>query len=224
MLDALIDPGSIDPSAALRSVEQIVKLPDAMAAGNSIDVYRVVHTLLTANERIVVTTQPGSVASTHEAFLFALSDGSSATCTASSCLFDFRVAITYTGQELAGSITYSDDTLTLALRSSTNGRVEDFAWLLDGTVRLADGAITGTLVHNGSEIFRMQPGAASWSVSVDYGVLLDAANCPIGGSLAASTTYTDSRTTDSPSTDIPRVSHYDVSGSVSFGPACGDAR
>jgi hypothetical protein len=140
-----------------------------------------------------------------------------ATCNETSCTFtnfgDDTVGNSWT---IDGTISRSGDSYTFDLTYVV--ALEGFSdnWAIDGAVTVTATSIDGS-VHSQGDATGTQAGYdISWDVTVDYQAIgLDGQGCPTSGSIHAAASY-----------DVSGAGGgggYDIEGTVTFGPACGQA-
>lgn len=148
------------------------------------------------------------------------------TCDATSCTFDnYGKTEPYFGSSLDGTIARSDDTYTLDLTRSTSLHFHSVRWSISGTMFATPTQLDGELHLVGDSVRRTSgPGAAwAWELDLSYlAVELDAQGCPIGGSVRVVSRF-DFQSA-SGAVGVPSDQDFYVKGTVTFGPACGDAR
>jgi hypothetical protein len=117
-------------------------------------------------------------------------------------LYRINGSIRRTGDVLAFDLTYELTSDEIAFRWEMDGNVRANATLIDGYVR-SHGKGTVVAEDDTTEIV--------WEFDIDFdNIILDGEGCPVGGALAATVAY-----------DVAGAGSIRASGSVRFGPACG---
>jgi hypothetical protein len=209
------DPGTVNPQSARTSINQVGQVNAAMAASNGGQAASAVAAMTAAGQGIVTPAGPSGLiglapAELPRPLVLAAQTGT-ATCSPTSCTFtNFGDDTPGSAWTIDGTITKSGDTITFDLTYDIESGGQTVNWNIDGSVAVTATSIDGTVNSNGSATGG-PAGGVSWDVSVRYdAVQLDGTGCPIGGSVTASTSY-----------EAAGRAVYNVEGTVSFGPACG---
>lgn len=208
-------PGTVNPQNARTSIDQVGNVNDALAASSGAMAASAVAAMTAAGQGIVSPAAPtGRLVGLAPAELpragIASATTGTAACTPTGCTFtnfgDDTPGNTWT---IDGTISKAGDTITFDLTYDVTSAGATVAWAIDGAVTVTATSIDGA-VHSTGTSSGGPAGGVSWDVDVDYqAVQLDGSGCPIGGSIHAATSYQVAGT------------GYDVEGTVSFGPACG---
>lgn len=208
------DPGTVNPQSARTSIDQVGHVDAALAASDGAQAASAVAAMTAAGQGIVTPAAPQGLiglAPDHlpRPLVFSAQTGT-ANCTPTGCTFtNFGDDTPGNTWKIDGTISKSGDTITFDLTYDVTSGGTMVDWSIDGSVTVTPTSIDGTVNSSGTTNGGGQN--VSWDVSVHYdGVQLDGSGCPIGGSVTASTSYT-----------VGGVNAYDVEGSVTFGPACG---
>lgn len=208
-------PGTVNPQNARTSLDQVGSVNAAVAASNGAMAASAVAAMTAAGQGIVTPAAPAGRVVGLAPVELPRSLGSSATtgtaaCTPTGCTFThFGDDTPGNAWTIDGTISKAGDTLTFDLTYDVTSAGATVAWTIDGAVTVTATSIDGA-VHSTGTSSGGPAGGVSWDVHVDYqAVQLDGSGCPIGGSIHASTAY-----------DFAAGS-YDVEGTVTFGPACG---
>ena len=137
-------------------------------------------------------------------------------CTENSCTF------TNCGDEagiwtINGTISRSGDDYSFDLEMDINQAGFAWSWATAGDITISDTLIDGSMSGDGDGTFDDQQGgtvevAWSWDVDADN-IQLDGTGCAVGGTMDASVTYEAGNSQGGGS--------FSGSGSVEFGPTCG---
>jgi hypothetical protein len=141
----------------------------------------------------------------------------SATCTTTGCSFSYGRAIYPAITRFGGTVTRDGDSVTLAIVAFA-GHSEALGahWTIDGSVTLTRTTANGT-IHAHADTTGNFPAPGSYDTTLElHAIKLDAAGCPIGGSLHAIDVVQATEPYDQ------GVSH-DVAGTSTFGPTCASA-
>lgn len=168
---------------------------------------------LGAAAQSIVTVAPEGVARALDAGVSSL-DGD-CSCTATACTFDDCGDSQFS---MSGSISRSGDTYSFDLTVVADSFGFSYTWAYSGSLTITPTLLSGSLEGSGDGVFDDQQGGqltVSWGWSVDYNDVVLEAGCPVGGSVDASVSYQAAAQGGQGS--------FKGSGSVSFGPTCGDA-
>jgi hypothetical protein len=140
------------------------------------------------------------------------------TCEGGSCTFDgCGDGSTYT---IDGTITTEGDTYTVDLTMAWSFGGNEWTWTYDGALTVTDTSIDGSFDGEGSASFTNPNDNSEFEYEYVWGldwneVELDGTGCAIGGTLDASVDYSVS--------GAQGGGNYSGSGTVTFGPTCGEA-
>jgi len=208
-------PGTVNAQSARVSINQVGNVNSAMQNSNGGMAASAVAAMTSAGQTIVTPSAPAGLvglAPDHLPRPLVLSaQTGTANCTPTSCTFDnFGDDTPGSSWTIDGTISKSGDTISFDLTYDIESQGTTINWSIDGSVAVTPTSIDGTVNSNGTATGG-PAGGVSWDVSVHYNaVQLDGSGCPIGGSVTASTSY-----------EAAGRGIYDVEGTVTFGPACG---
>lgn len=209
------DPGTVNAQSARTSIDQVGAVNASLAASNGNQAASAVAAMTAAGQSIVTPSAPaGLIGLAPERLprplVFSAQTGT-ANCTPTGCTFtNFGDDTPGNSWTIDGTISKSGDRITFDLTYDVTSGGTTVDWSIDGSVTVTATSIDGTVNSSGTTNAGAG-GNVSWDVSVDYNnVQLDGTGCPIGGSVTASTSYT-----------VAGQNAYDVEGTVTFGPACG---
>jgi hypothetical protein len=202
-------------ASAMTAVSSTAQVRAAVASGNGLQAAAGLQGLGAAAQSIIV--QNGAQA--RVTALTASAAEGSCECSPGGCSFD-NCGDSSGLWSLDGSISVDGDTYTFDLSMTLNAFGTMWSWDYDGSITVTDTSINGNLEASGNgSASDPQSGTSvtlSWSWEVSYnGVQLDGQGCPVGGSIDASASYQASTGQGDAS--------FSGSGSVTFGPSCGDA-
>ena len=204
--DSAVRTERISHVAAVRSIEQLGELPASRSASDSYAPVSTIIEVIRAQQSLFdygpnryfgwgpqVMRYPGAVE-----------------CTPTMCTFDLEEPHFWGPRTLAGSLVRSDDIETFQIVSlTTSGEYRTAStsrWELDGAVTVTPTRVDGIVRISGTTDHE------TGVTSIEYDeVSLDVDGCPIGGSIHAEITYTD--TSSQPWSDA-------VQGTLEFGPGC----
>lgn len=140
-----------------------------------------------------------------------------AECSATMCTFTgYGDDSPTSGFTLDGTIKVTGETYVYDLVYDVNSAGTKLRWQIDSNLTATATSLDGNL-HNTAETVG-EGFAVNWDVNVDFNdVVLDGARCPTAGSIHGETEYTVSAAGTS-------GQGYSAQGTVTFGPACGDAK
>lgn len=213
------DPGTVNPQSARTSIDQVGNVNAAVAASDGNQAASAVAAMTAAGQSIVSPSAPAgkliglAPATLPKSEILAAITGT-ANCTPTGCTFtnygDDTPGNMWT---INGTIGKSGDTISFDLTYDVTSGGTSVDWTIDGAVTVTPSMIDGDVSSTGSTNAGAG-GNVNWDVDVSYNaVQLDGAGCPIGGSITAATSY-----------EVGGQGVYNVEGTVTFGPNCGDAR
>lgn len=208
------DPGTVNPQSARTSIDQVGQVNAAMNASNGAMAASAVAAMTAAGQGIVSPAAPGSrlgILPDHlPRSLVSSAATGTATCTPTGCTFtNFGDDSPGNAWTIDGTISKSGDTITfdLAYDITSGGAAVD--WNIDGAVTVTPTSLDGTVHSSGTS--SAQGTSVDWDVDVAYDAVVLTGGCPTGGSVTASTSYQ------------VMGQGYDVEGTITFGPNCGDS-
>jgi hypothetical protein len=225
------DPTTTDTQQATSAVMYTAALSDSFAAGNGTQVSGDVAAIGAAAQSIVQPDYgdgayrelgpehmaPMVSISATERLVQTLFNTGTCECVGDSCTFD-GCGSGDGSWVINGSISRSGDTYTFDLDMQWDTEGISWSWGYSGSITITATSISGSLSGSGDGTFEYDGGSFSYSFdwSVDYNdVALDAQGCPVGGSVKAQSSYKVKGQGASGS--------FSGSGTVTFGPACGEA-
>jgi hypothetical protein len=210
------DPGTVNPQSARTSIDQVGAVNASLQASDGGQAASAVAAMTAAGQSIVTPSGTAGLlglAPDHLPRPEVLSaQTGTAECTPAGCTFNnYGDDTPGNSTTIDGTISKSGDTITFDLTYDIDSGGQMIDWAIDGSVTVTATSIDGTVDSSGSTSGGAG-GNVSWDVSVTYNdVQLDGTGCPIGGSITASTEYS-----------VAGFTGFNVEGSVSFGPACGE--
>jgi len=200
-------PTTTNPQSARSTVDQTANLGDQLDMAEGFGAAGAVQAI-GGSAQGIVTLDPGAaqrIEQTPGGNAMGTCDCDASGCTYTDCGDD---AGAWT---MNGTISISGDTTDIDLMMVTNSAGLMYTWDYDGSITITDTMISGSLSGDGA--VSTMGVDIDWSWDVDYNdVELDAQKCPIGGSVDASVSYSTGSEGD-----------FSGSGTVTFGPSCGDA-
>jgi hypothetical protein len=208
------DKGTVNTTSARTSVDQVGAVSTTMTAMNGGGAAAAVQSMTSAGQSIVTPAQAQrliGLMSDHEKGAILNATGT-ADCTPTMCTF---TSYGDTGFTINGTISRSGDAHTFDLTYDIISAGTTLHWEIDGTVTVTASLVDGNVHSHG--VTMVEGGSAAgvnvtWDVTVDYNdIARDAQGCPTGGSVHAVTAYS-----------VNGMTGFDVEGTATFGPACGD--
>ena len=209
-------PTMVNTSSATSTISQTANFGDALAGSDGASAAGAIQSL-GASAQGIVQLDPGQAS-------LSIDEGDTANATGTCDCDENGCTFTDCGDDggtwtMNGSISTSGDTYTIDLSMDMNVSGYMYSWDYDGSITITDTQISGNLSGDGDATFSQEGGGGdiniSWSWDVDYNdVQLDAQGCATGGSIDSSVSY------DAGSSQ--GGGNFSGSGSVTFGPACGD--
>jgi hypothetical protein len=211
--------GMINATGARTSVESVHDVFAALDTGNGESAADAVMALTAAGQVVVVPGEARTMPA--EAILPASwprskisSFTGSADCDDSGCTFvNFGDDSEYGSYRINGSIRKTGDVLAFDLTYDITADGIEFRWEMDGNVRANATLIDGYVRSHGDAkiVADGETYEIGWDFDIDYdNIILDGGGCPVGGALAATVAY-----------DVAGAGSFRASGSVRFGPSCG---
>lgn len=194
---------------ARTSVDQIGMVSASMSSSNGGAVASSIQSMTAASQSFVTPTGMTARALALLPMQFPKPTVVSATtgtaeCTATMCTFTNYGDDSPSGWKTDGTIKVTGDRYVYDLTYDVTSPGSSLRWLIDSDLTTTATSIDGTMHNVGDTVGEGYD--VSWDVAVDFtGVVLDGARCPTGGSIRAS------------------GQGYSPQGTVTFGPACGDA-
>jgi hypothetical protein len=217
------DKGTVNTASAKTSVEQIGKVNTAMAAGNGANAAAAVQAMTAAGQSLVTPMgqagrQLGILPDKFPRPDLSQAVTGTAECTPSGCTFN-SYGDDAAGWKINGSVSKSGDTTTFDITYDVNSAGTSLAWTIDGKVTVTATSIDGDVHSHGETKFEGGSGTqgvnVTWDTSVDYqAITLDAQGCATAGKVSAVVSY-------KVETGGRSGGAFDVAGSATFGPACG---
>lgn len=208
------DPGTVNPQSARTSIDQVGNVNVAMMNSNGSAAASAVAAMTAAGQGIVSPAAPGArlglaPSELPDSQILAAQTGT-AECTPTGCTFtNFGDDTPGNAWTIDGTITKSGDTITFDLSYDIASQGAQVDWNIEGSVTVTPTSLDGAVHSTGSS--STAGTSVDWDVNVRYDdVVLDGTGCPTGGSVTASTSYS------------VMGQGYDVEGTVTFGPACGE--
>jgi hypothetical protein len=217
------DPGMVNGASARASVDSVGDVSAQMTASNG-DLAANAVTVMTSNAQSIVTPTGAAgrelvgllPAHLPKPTLSSATTGT-ATCTPTSCTFDnYGSDDPTSGFTIDGTLSRSGDTITFDLTYDVHSASTTVHWDIDGNVTVTATSVDGN-VHSKGETTGDEQGGfhVTWDVDVAYDAIqLDGAGCPVGGSITATSSYDVNAGGQS-------AQGYNVTGTATFGPACG---
>jgi hypothetical protein len=215
--------GTVNTQNAKASVENVGKVNAAMAAGNGANAASALQAMTASGQSMVTPAgqagrQLGLLPDRFPRPEIANAVSGTAECTATGCTFT-SYGDSAAGWLINGSVSRSGDTTTFDITYDVTSAGASIQWAIDGSVTITATSVDGdvhshgvTKVEGGSN----NPGVnVTWDTTVDYNAIsLDAQGCATGGSVHAVVSY-------SVSAGGQGGGAFDVEGTATFGPACG---
>ena len=211
-------PGTVNTQSARTSIDQVGAVNVAMTNSNGGQAAAAVSAMTAAGQSIVTPAAPGALIGLAPADLprplFQSAATGTADCTPAGCTFtNFGDDAPGNAWTIDGTISKAGDRITFDLTYDIASGGTNVDWAIDGAVTVTATSIDGS-VHSRGATSGGPGGNVTWDVDVTYAdLVLDGSGCPTGGSVTASTSYT-----------VNGMAAFDVEGTVTYGPACGDAR
>ncbi|MBL0220613.1 MAG: hypothetical protein IPQ07_42945 [Myxococcales bacterium] len=218
------DKGTVNTASAKASVENVGKINAAMAAGNGANAAAAVQGLTSAGQSLVTpATGAGRlVGLLPESFpKHDLSQAVTGTadCTPTGCTFtNFGDDAAGSSWKINGSVSKTGDTTSFDLTYDVSSAGATVKWAIDGAITITATSIDGSIHSHG--VTDVAAGSASagvnvtWDTAVDYdAITLDAQGCATAGTVHAVVSYSVKSGGNGGA--------FDVEGSATFGPACG---
>lgn len=208
------DPGTVNPQSARTSIDQVGNVNVAMMNSNGSAAASAVAAMTAAGQGIVSPAAPQGLIGLAPAELpisqIHAAQTGTAECTPTGCTFtNFGDDTPGNQWTIDGTITKAGDKITFDLTYDIASGGATVNWDIEGAVTVTPTSLDGAVHSTGSS--STQGVSVDWDVDVAYNaVVLDGTGCPTGGSITASTSYQ------------VMGQGYDVEGTVTFGPACGE--
>lgn len=217
--------GTVNTANAKASVENVGKVNAAMAASNGANAASAVQSMTQAGQAMVTPSgQPARLLGLlPESFPrpdLSQAVTGTAECTATMCTFtNYGDDSTTSAWKINGTITKSGDNTKFDLDYDVTSAGTSLKWDISGDVTITATLIDGSVHSKGVTNVDAGSGATgvnvTWDTTVDYdAIALDAQGCATGGSVHAIVSYTVKANGQSGGA-------FDVQGSATFGPACG---
>jgi len=205
-------------------VEQIGKLDASMTAGNGANAAAAVQSLTAAGQALVAPNgqagrQLGLLPETFPRPDHSSVVSGSAECSATACTFNnYGDDTTGNSWLIDGTVSKTGDTTAFDLTYKVTTAAASLDWTIDGSVLVNATTIDGNVHNHGVTAVAAgsnNPGVnVTWDTGTDFNkIALDAQGCATSGKLTAYVAY-----------DVNaggQGGSFDVEGTASFGPACG---
>ena len=215
--------GTVNTTSAKASVEQVGKVNSSMASSNGANAASAVQAMTQAGQSMVTPMgqagrQLGLLPETFPRPDLSQAVSGTAECTPDSCTFT-NYGDDGAGWKINGTITKSGDTTTFDVKYDVVSAGTSLKWDIDGKLTITATSIDGDVHSHGVTDVQGGSGAGAinvtWDTAVDYqSIVLDAQGCATGGSVHAVVSYDVNAGGQSGGA-------FDVQGTASFGPACG---
>lgn len=217
--------GTVNTANAKASVENVGKVNTAMASSNGANAASAVQSMTQAGQAMVTPSgQPGRLLGLlPETFPrpdLSQAVSGTADCTATSCTFtNYGDDASGSAWKINGTIKKTGDTTSFDLDYDVTSAGTSLKWDISGDVTITATSIDGSVHSKGVTNVDAGSGATAvnvnWDTTVDYdAITLDAQGCATGGSVHAVVSYSVKANGQSSGA-------FDVEGSATFGPACG---
>ncbi len=216
--------GTVNTASAKASVENVNKVQTSMAMSNGANAASAVQAMTQAGQSLVTPAgQPGRLLGLlPETFPrpdLSQAVSGTAECSATACTFtNYGDDASGSAWKINGTIKKTGDTTTFDLDYDITSAGTSLKWDISGDITITATSIDGSVHSKG--ITNVDAGSnatgvsVNWDTTVDYdAITLDAQGCATGGSVHAVVAYSVKAQGQSTS--------FDVEGSASFGPACG---
>lgn len=217
------DQGNVNKEEAQSAIASLRALSTAMTAMDPSGVLWNVQGLARANQLTVTPTgDDGRLRGTLISTPGPTPMSGTGSCDPASCTFtEYGFGVPYIAISLSGTITRSGNTLKLDLAYRYLDKLGGFDWKISGSVKPTATSIDGTFRSRGtadpnSSFFN---GDLTWETLTEYDdISLDPQGCPVGGETHIINIYED----PTGGQGNRNASSFDVEGTATFGPACGD--
>jgi hypothetical protein len=216
--------GTVNTVSAKSSVDEMGKINASMAASNGANAASSLQAMTSAGQSIVTPAgqagrQLGLLPTSFPRPDLSQAVSGTAECTPTGCTFtNYGDPASF---QINGTVSKSGDTTSFDITYDVTSAGTQLAWKIDGSVTVTATSIDGNVHSHGvTKVDGSMTGgqgtiSVTWDTSVDYdAITLDAQGCATGGSVHAVVAY-----------DVDAGGRgggaFDVEGTATFGPACG---